>query len=1076
MRSIMRLDCLPLLVLLSASALAGVPDDRADAFFEAKVRPLLVERCFQCHSDSAKKLKGDLHLDSHEGVLAGGEAGAVVVPGHPEQSRLVEAIHYTNQDLLMPPKGKLSDAEIATLTQWVAMGMPWPAGEHPHAVPAAKPVFDIALRKAGHWAWKPVAAQTPPDVKDKSWPASSIDRFILAKLEAQGLKPAAPANKRSLIRRAYFDLIGLPPKPQDVDVFVNDASPDAFAKVVDGLLANPHFGERWARHWMDLARYAETYGHEFDYPIAEAWRYRDYLIRALNADVPYDQFVREQIAGDLLPKPRLNAEEGYDESIIGTGFWFFGEQTHSPVDVRQHQADRIDNQIDVVGKTFLGLTVACARCHDHKFDAISQKDYYSLFSIIESSRRQDALLDPHGQIDRSASELQQLRDRGAASLRAALPAPAAVAEEFSRSLANADSGPGNDLAPSHPMYAWAALSKADNDQTFTERRAAALAAWTKEKDAAETTAAASTLFKSFGDGNYAGWFSSGWAFGNGPTQSGQWLPEPGTARFALPGLAGSGTLAGRLRGVLRSPTFTISKPQVFYRMRGRGRVHLVIDGFMMDQFNGLLFAQTRFEINSPDKFIWHREAGDIGRYLGHSAYIELIDDGDGSLTVDQIRFADNDAPLPTDAPSPLAGRLLSDPGIASKSDLARAYGAAARDAIGRLRDGKADRDETELVNWALAHELVKLEPSAESELLSLSAKMKSIDDTLPDPIKCQAVADGSAIDERIFVRGSYKTPGKPAARQFLEALGGNAQSMSSENTGRLELAREMTDPARNPFITRVMVNRLWHHLIGRGIVASTDNFGVLGSPPSHPELLDFLADQFVRENWSIKRAIRDIMLTSTYQMDSRSADAATEQADPDNVLLHRANVRRLEAEEIRDEVLAVSGRLDLTMFGPPVNVFLTPFMEGRGRPASGPMDGDGRRSIYLAEKRNFLSPMMLAFDQPIPFSSMGRRTTSNVPAQALILMNDPFVIAQAKLWADQVLQDKSADVRTRVTKMYQTAFGREPDEREIAAATAFLDKQGAELGLPTEQRTTDAHVWADLAHALMNVKEFVFLR
>jgi hypothetical protein len=1095
-----------LIFLFAASVAAAAPsDEQAIQFFESRVRPVLTDHCYKCHSDAAKKLKGELHLDSREGVLAGGKSGIVVVPGHPEQSLLVEAIHYANPELQMPPKDKLSDQEIADLSTWIAMGVPWQAGPgRASSVVVRKASFDLQQRKASHWAWRPVQSPPLPAVKDVNRALTLMDRFVLARLEAKGLKPAPPAEKRLLIRRAYFDLTGLPPTPEAIDAFLNDASPAAFSKVLDGLLASPHFGERWARHWMDLVRYAESYGHEFDYTIANAWQYRDYLIHAFNADVPYNQFVTEQVAGDLLSNPRRNPADGFNESIIGTGFWWFGEQTHSPVDVRQHLADRIDNQIDVFGKTFLGLTVSCARCHDHKFDAISQKDYYSLFSIIESTRRQDALLDD-GQIDSAVRQLNDLRHRGDAVIADLLPTSQASAQEFSQYLlasheviakhlsiaeaaspANLDPGRlerwvaalGKDAAKeiARPMSAWVALTKGA-DSTFASRHERALSTWAEQTKTAQEATSKSIVFKDFHDGTYAGWYASGWAFGDAPTQSGQWDSSTRLPRFALPGLAHSGMLAGRLHGVLRSATFTIEKPQIFYHLKGQGRVHLVIDGYEMDRFTHLLFSGAAFDVDNKDKFLWHRQTGDVGRYIGHFAYIEIADEGDQALAIDQIRFADANAPEPAAAPSALAGRILNDAGTTSIAVLAAAYGSEWVSSVDRCRAGKADADQIEWVNWAIDHGLVTPNASAETTLTEIGRQMDAISAIIPAPQRCQAAADGNGIDDHIFIRGNHGTPGQTAPRRFLEALAGPDQpSLDSQTSGRLELAQRMTDPVANPFVTRVMVNRIWHHLIGRGIVASTDNFGVLGSPPSNPELLDYLADQFVREGWSVKKMIRAVMLSQTYQMDSRPIDPAAEQADPDNVLLHRANLRRLEAEEIRDEILVLSGRLDSKMFGPPVDVFLTPFMEGRGRPKSGPLDGAGRRSIYLGERRNFLSPMMLAFDQPIPFSSMGRRSVSNVPAQALILMNDPFVVAEAKVWASHILEQDGSDARRHVIRMYLTALGREPNEREISQAMAFLQQQATELDIPSERIGSDPALWADFAHALMNVKELIFLR
>ncbi len=391
---------------LSASLPSGAADNGAE-FFEKKIRPILVEQCYECHSAMARKVRGGLRLDSRAGLLQGGDRGAVLTPGDPEKSLLIEAVGYKNTDIQMPKKGKLSDPVVADLTTWVKMGAPWGKDDGPVAVAPAKPAFDLQQRKRDHWAWKPIHATEPPAVKNAAWARDAVDRFLLAKLEEKNLSPAPPADKRILLRRLYFDLIGLPPTPEQVEAFVKDESPDAYEKVVDRLLASPQFGERWARHWLDLVRYGESRGHEFDYTIPDAYQYRDYVIRALNADVPYDQFVTEHVAGDLLDRPRLNPADGSDESVLGTGFWFLGEEVHSPVDVSQDQADRFDNRIDVFGKTFLGLTVACARCHDHKFDAIAAKDYYSLFGLLESSNYRLARFDS---LDRNRQVGRELAD------------------------------------------------------------------------------------------------------------------------------------------------------------------------------------------------------------------------------------------------------------------------------------------------------------------------------------------------------------------------------------------------------------------------------------------------------------------------------------------------------------------------------------------------------------------------------------------------------------------------------------------------------------------------------------------
>jgi len=379
--------------------------DQQLEYFENKVRPILVERCYDCHGPESDPIEGGLSVNSRNAIIAGGDTGPAITPGHADQSLLIDAINY-GEVYEMPPDTKMPDEEIAVLTKWVNDGAPWPKESDTAAV--AKEAFDINTRKANHWAWQPIKKQKPPTVTQSDWAKDPIDQFVLAKIESANLKPAEPAEKQTLIRRAYFDLIGMPPTREQVEAFLNDNSDDAFEKVIDELLDSPHYGERWARHWMDLSRFADTTGHEFDYPIHNAFRYRDYLIRAFNEDVPYKQFVHEHIAGDLIKNPRRHTSEDYNESILGTGFWFLGEAKHGAVDSKDEEARTIDNQIDVMSKSFLAMTVACARCHDHKFDAISTEDYYALSGFLQSSRRQSVMLDPGRTIEKSYGESTKL--------------------------------------------------------------------------------------------------------------------------------------------------------------------------------------------------------------------------------------------------------------------------------------------------------------------------------------------------------------------------------------------------------------------------------------------------------------------------------------------------------------------------------------------------------------------------------------------------------------------------------------------------------------------------------------------
>jgi cytochrome c553 len=400
-----RLAWLLLMALLASPAWANPADEE---FFEKEVRPILVARCYECHSAKKAEPAGGLRVDSLEALLQGGDTGAAIKPGSAKESLLIDAVNYGDV-YQMPPKTRMPAAEIAVLVKWVDLGAPWPKDPSAPGPAGSVKKFDLAQRKADWWCWQPIQAFSPPPVKDAAWPKQALDRFILARLETAGLPPAPQADKRTLIRRATFTLIGLPPTPAEVEAFVADNSPLAFAKVVDRLLESPHFGERWARHWLDLVRYAESRGHEFEPNIPNAWQYRDYVIRALNADTPYDQFIREQIAGDLLQPPRMHPERGFNESQLGTGFWFLGEEVHSPVDIRKDETDRLDNRLDVMSKTFLGITIACARCHDHKFDAISQRDYYALMGCLISSSYRQAPFESQLHNEQIAAELRALR-------------------------------------------------------------------------------------------------------------------------------------------------------------------------------------------------------------------------------------------------------------------------------------------------------------------------------------------------------------------------------------------------------------------------------------------------------------------------------------------------------------------------------------------------------------------------------------------------------------------------------------------------------------------------------------------
>jgi hypothetical protein len=942
-------------------------------FFESKIRPLLIARCHECHAGEASE--GNLRLDSRAALLVGGDTGPAIELEQPATSLLLDAVRYG--DLYqMPPSGQLPAEEIELLEAWVAQGAPWPAEDSP-AIDAQPPLFDLQARKASHWAWRPIAVPEIPPPRDGR-PSTPIDALLLAKLDAANLERAPQATPAERLRRAAFDLTGLPPDPADVAAIQADPSPAAWERAVDRLLASPHFGERWARHWLDVVRYAETLGHESDFPLTNAWRYRDYVIRAFNDDLPYDQFVREHIAGDLIDPPRRHPTEGFNESILATAFWYLGEAVHAPVDSRADQATRLENQVDVFSKAFLGLTVACARCHDHKFDAISTKDYYALAGIAASSHQQVAYLDPHEEFDAAVAQLIELHRKGRDVINRATASDAV------------------NVGGSGPTFKAAS---------------------------ANASKASESSFENF-DAGFHHWYRSGWAFGPEPTQPDDWRPTPSGPVLVPAGVAHSGRFGDRLPGVLRSPTFTIEKPFIHYRVAGRkAKVRLIVDGYALDPFTPQLFEGFTFEV-ADEAFQWRTQ--DASRYLGHRAHIELVDAGEGYVAVDEIRFADSEQPPSNDAVASLA----------------------------------ADADDSSISSAS----------AASPELAAIMKSVAAIDAALPEPIQAVAIGDGSGEDLHVHIRGNYKTLGAVAPRRLLEALAGDDPPEHSPHSGRRELAERLLAPD-NPFVARVMVNRIWFHLFGRGIAPTVDNLGALGEPPTHPELLDYLAARFVEHGWSVKLLIREIMLSDAYQLSSVGL-SASDAIDPQNRLYHRASVRRLEGEAIRDALLAVSGSLDPAPFGPPVPIHLTPFMDGRGRPTtSGPLDGAGRRSIYLEVRRNFLSPFLLAFDMPAPATCVGQRNSSNVPAQALTLLNDPFVLQQCERWAERLLAEPQT-TEQRINQLYLAAFSRPATNEEIAVAADFIRQQSVDRNLPED----DKRLWADLCHVLVNVKEFIYLK
>ena len=904
---------LALMLVLPTSGAASLVD------FSRDVRPILAANCFLCHGPDESTRRANLRLDLEDHALA-----EVIVPRQPASSELIRRITHAG-DNRMPPveRQALPEEQIEILRRWIEEGAPWDE----------------------HWSWKPIGDPPLPEVSEADWLRDPLDRFVLVQLEEAGLSPAPEASGPGLLRRLTQDLTGLPPTSEEIEAWLQEEPDNAYEQAVERLLASPHFGEHWGRYWLDLVRYAETCGHEFDYPIPHAWRYRDWVIRAFNDDLPFDRFVLEQLAGDLVKEPRHSPGIGTNESIAGTGIWYLSQGTHAPVDVREDEALRIENQIDVLGTAFLGLSVRCARCHDHKFDPISTEDYYALAGFFRSTRRQNAYLDPHAAISSAVIE----------------------------------------------RAAW-------NEEQLRRH----------QSDAPPRVSATPTrdLFCDFDEEQYGEWFRSGWAFGDNPTRIGDLILEGARPLRATVTAAHSGRIAPECQGTLRSPTFTIEKDAIHLRTRGHDcRIRLVIDGYVLGEYNSLLFENHIIDVDSEG---WTTLSIDTSRYIGHRAHLALIDDGDGFLVVDAITFG----------PAGEIDWMLLDTSL------------------------------IDAVNMELARITIEQIPPA-----------------IPAPIRVLATEDGTPENEHVFIRGAHSRPGPYVPRRFINSIAGEQQEAITSGSGRLQLALNMLDDD-NPFPARVMANRIWHHLFGRGLVSTVDELGAMGIPPTHPELLDHLSTRF-RSNWSIKDLIRTIVNSSTYRMACANPDSRCTEVDPNNLLLHRAARKRLGAEALRDSVLAVSGRLDLRMGSKPVPIHLTGFMTGRGRPeASGPLDGNGRRSIYQEVRRNFLPPMLRTWDLPVACRPIGQRHVSNVPAQYLVLMNDPFIREQAIFWAKRLIEDGSLDDHARIRLMYITAYGRLPSGEETTAAADYLT---ADQSLPKEEALID------LAHVILNTKEFLFL-
>ncbi|MCE9527066.1 MAG: DUF1549 domain-containing protein [Planctomycetales bacterium] len=986
-----------ILLAVTASVLrAEGPSPEQVEFFEKKVRPLLVAKCFECHSDQNEE--SELRVDSLAELLAGGTRGPAIVPGKPAESLLVRAIGH-GETLQMPPKKKLSAVEIADLTRWIKEGAAWP-GENakPQAAGAAKGmVFSDAQKK--HWAFQGVREQAIPEVRDAASSELPVDRFLLAKLEQSNLKPAALAEKRVLLRRATFDLTGLPPTPEELRAFLADESPDAFARIVDRLLASPRYGEKYGRHWLDLARYADSNGLDENLAYANAFRYRDWVIGAFNKDKPYDRFLQEQLAGDLLP----GSEEERIEGIAATGFLCIGAKMLAEDDPVKMQMDIIDEQVDTLGKVFLGMTLGCARCHDHKFDPLPTRDYYSLAGIFKSTKT----MENHSVV--AVWQERPLADGASVARR-----------DEHRKKIEAKRG---EIAGQ--------FNSATEEILKLERKRAGeylLAAWRKTQ-ISELLAKAKPLgglpeeerkkiaglqvieTENFNRGNVAK-FTTGYGEGIGVLVNQGQLPnfveydlmveKAGTyqleLRYAAAGarpckILVNGVLA--LDGVAGKVTGSWNPDtQAWF-----------IEGFLeLRAGENTLRIERADAFPHLDKLLIVPAVGELAIAVKNESpplntefveqwakYLEKAKNEAGGI------FAPWHSVVAGKEPS---GALLGEPLPKTPSELAAAYGKAfgiVEDAWQKLKSSPEGKSATKLPDETQEklRQVIydsdgpfappkgienSFTPELRDTLKMQRGELAALEAAMPKLPEAMAVSEAKPENLRVHIRGSHLTLGEETPRQFPKILSGESQSpLAGERSGRLELAQWMTR-AENPLTARVMVNRIWQWHFGEGIVRSVDNFGLLGEQPTHPELLDYLAKCFVDDGWSVKKMHRRLMRSAAYQRGGHLESNGT--IDPENRLLAHFSRRRLEAEEIRDSLLAVSDSLDCRMGGSQLGIENHKYVTSTANVDPVVYTGN-RRSVYLPVVRSALYDVFQAFDFADPSVASGKRDSTTVAPQAL---------------------------------------------------------------------------------------------
>ena len=959
----MRLVCLTAVLLSTWTAtLPARAEDQAGLdYFEKNVRPLLARHCYKCHSDKKAKKKGGLLLDRKAGWVSGGDSGPAIVPGKPNDSLLIQSVRYESFE--MPPDGKLAESEIRILEKWVRMGAPDPRSD-----PGVSTQRQIDLDEARQfWVFQPPHSHTAPEVLDEDWSKSPIDRFIQKRLEQKNVKPVADAKIRTLARRIHVDLTGLPPDNETITSLTGPSGEDRHAAIgalVDRLLKSPQFGEHWGRHWLDVARYADSNGGDINLTYFNAWRYRDYVVDSFNDDRPFDEFIVQQIAGDLLP---ATSDEQRVEQLTATGFLIVGPKMLSERNKEKLHMDVVDEQLDTIGRVFLGMTFGCARCHDHKFDPILASDYYGMAGILRSTETVYGIR--MGNVNVSGWLEQPLPMD--AELTARVESFEKQDKALSKQLADAKKQLSAAQKTSQPQPDELLGIAVDDAQ------AELVGAWKK-----------STYSPNFVGAGYihddkkdVGKKSV--TFRPEITDAGEY-----EVRISYPGAN------GRADNV----PVTVSSDD--------GEQSIVVDQSRPAELGGLFKSLGRFRF----------EAGSKG-------FVRISNTAtNGYVIVDAAQFV------------PVA-LLKDDPKAVRKS--------------GGVSSNQAK---------VLAERVKRLE-----------AEQKKLKTDSPKRPMAMAVRDFEKVSDTEFrIRGIADHKGDVVPRGVLTVARFDGQSeLNLKQSGRVELARWIAD-ARNPLTARVIVNRVWMHLMGEGLVRSVDNFGRLGDRPSHPELLDTLVTDFIADGWSMKRLIRRICLSRVYGLSSEFDQAAFD-ADPENRLWWRQRPRRLPAESIRDAMLTVSGQLDPTRGGSTVATFgESAVANNTNETSENRREGAYRRSIYLPVVRNELPPILTVFDFADPDVVTGKRAVTNVPAQALLMLNSPFVRNCAKATVNQ-LQEQSGleNDEARIDWLYNRLLGRNARPPEVERAMDYVQSLSVE-GL-------EFAAWVSFTHSLLASSEFRIL-